>query len=314
MIYLVKLFENLFDDRAINSERLKIFAEDMVDRLTDANPANVYDAIIAETETKIDALDVIITGKMGEISGRQGSVIDKNTARHNFIAFLSRKEGLIKSVFGKPSSGYEAFFPQGLTAYHNASDAEFKNMADTAVAKAVLFVADLGVPFKDSLTTLRNTYRDAKDTLGTDKGEVEVISTEEVTTKTALEIQLTKNVHFIAYNNPGNGLVAYTYTNESLLFAQHRTKRHKGLLEPNGSKIITPIAYAAGKHIKAKNNGASPWTIQMKLGQTFVGTIFTLNPGDSIDKAFSEFFSNADGIVIHNTSGLEGMYIVSEIA
>ena len=312
---LSKLFINLFDDQRITNNRLVTFAEDQITRLTDNNPASVYDGIIAETTTATTELKNLIVEHGSQTSTREGSTVSKNTAQQQLTQYIGQQEGLVKSVFGKNSAEYQEFFPQGLTAFRTGTEEEYDNKTKIVVEKAVKYVTQLGVPFKTSVTQLYDAWHTAYMTQGDSTVTADNTATEEQTAAAALQLQLSKNALFIASNNVDKPSAYDTYFDTSLLFAQHRTHIYKGTAPVNSTSIVHNIEYSAGKHFVMKNKGAVELTFGMFLGNTPVGNSFTMQPGAVLEKSFAEFFSTGDSLrVTNNSATIEGIYEVREVA
>lgn len=314
MIQLEEIFKNWFDDITITPERLKAFAQDHVSRLTANNPGSVYTPIITATNTRISELDAAITARASDAGAQTGSVYTKDTARKNYQDYISRKEGLIKSTFGKPSAVYNEFFPQGLSAFHKATDEEFLNLAQTAVEKATTYETELGATFKTELTALFNAYKNALEAVVLDKGETSDAQTDERLAAYNLQIQLVTNVHTVALQNVEQGELALTYFNQSLLFAQQRKHIYKGGLAANESKEACTFEYGTGKSFRIKNKGAQAFTVQMKFNGVLVGNAFTVQSGKELEKTFPDFYTVGNALQITSTGTLPGEYQVEEFA
>ena len=314
MIQLEDIFQNFFADEKITTERLKAFAQDNVSRLTANNPGSVYNSIITATNTRITELDTAITARASDAGAQTGSVFTKDAARAAFQDYISRKEGLVKSTFGKPSAQYNEFFPQGLSAFHKATDEEFLNLAQTAVEKATTYETELGATFKTELTALFNAYKDALEATIDSKGETSDAQTDERLATYNLQIQLVTNVHTVALQNIEQGELALTYFNQSLLFAQQRKHLYKGELAANESKEVCTFEYGTGKSFRIKNKGAQAFTVQMKFNGALVGNAFTVASGKELEKTFPDFYTVGNALQISSTGTLPGEYYIEELS
>jgi hypothetical protein len=119
MIRISRIFKDLFDDQRISVSELIKFSSDGIERLRANNPANVFDRILADTESKHKALEDAVN-KLGiNISQREGRTIDMNDVMGEFKKKASHVEGLISYTFQRESGTYQEFYPKGKTEYTN---------------------------------------------------------------------------------------------------------------------------------------------------------------------------------------------------
>ena len=312
---LSELFEDFFNDLKITNDRMVTYAEDQETRLTDNNPANVYDDIIADTNTKAVALKDILVSRTSDTNTRIGSTTSKDEAKKDLIDYISRKEGLVKSTFGKGSAQYKEFFPQGLTGIRKATEEQFDTMTRVITEKAEKYETQLGSTFKSEVTALFNTWHTAYTTQNEDSVSADNAGTEEAEEATTLRLQLTKNALFIAYNNVGDPEAFDTYFDMNKLFAQKRTHIYKGEAPAGSTTQVHELEYSAGKNLHMKNKGAVALSFQMWLNGSPVGDAFTVQPGEVVKKSYSDFFGVGDSLHVTNDSAtVEGLYEVRDIA
>ena len=302
MQVLSNLFTDLFDDPKITNNRLVAFANDQILRLSANNPAAVYTPISTATTTAANALNAIIVLRESDTRTREGSTVGKKETRKDLVKYISKKEGLVKSVFGKPSTQYEEFFPQGLTPLRQGTEMEFDNAAEVIVQKAIKYEAELGGAFRTELTDLYGFWNTAYNRQNTDTVTADNDGSQETAAATTLRLQLTENALFIAYKNVGVPTAYATYFDTTLLFAQHRSRLYKGVAAFNSVSKVHAIAYSGGKSLNMKNQGAVDLSFQLWLGETPVGNSFTVQPGKSVKKQLSDFFSVGDNLRVTNAS------------
>ena len=312
---LSNLFGDLLEDPKITNNRKVIFGNDQIVRLTDNNPAGIYTPIITATTAAVNALSVIIVARESDTSTREGSTVTKNRTRTALVEFISRKEGLIKSVFGKTSGQYQEFFPQGLSAFHSGTEMEFNNAAKVVLEKAHKFEIELGSAFVTELNSLYEFWDTAYNRKNNDTVTADNDGSEEATKAKELQLQLTKNALFIAYNNVGVATAYATYFDTALLFAPHRTRIYKGTVAANTVSMVHEVEYSAGKKFHMKNKGAVDLSFQLWLGETPVGNTFTVQPGKTVKKSMSDFFGLGDNLRVTNSSTTTaGAYEVRQLA
>jgi len=107
--------------------------------------ANIYDTIIADSNTKVTALQ-----QCPEHEGvRKTKALPhqgKDDGRTTLQEFISDNEGIIKGTFGKKSVTTRVFSARA-GAFHKATDENFILMVNGWVTKVVTTPGDLGAPF-----------------------------------------------------------------------------------------------------------------------------------------------------------------------
>jgi hypothetical protein len=316
MTEISKYFEKIFQDPKITPVRLESFTDDHLQRLIANNTGGIYDAIItATTATRTDFHNRVVA-KDSETSQRLGSTITKETARKGLRNFMRVKQNYIADKFGKPSAGYSAFYPQGLSAWDRASDQSLIAMADVAVEAATFYVGILGAGFRTDLIAMRDAYVNAETNQTTEKGDVSNARVLELMAENALQIQLTINVHTIAIQNAGGPAdeTAHLFFDESLLFA-HRFKHYfKSNVAAESTKQVCSFTYHPTSHFTIEHHSAKPLSWQMKLNGVPVGDPVSTTIGQKLTMAFSEFAPDGDELVVTNAESVEGIYRVIQVS
>lgn len=308
------MFSDLFNDTRITNERLGTFTLDHLGKLTANNPGNVFNTIIADTQTKLTAFGAAYQLKGTNVGNQKGSTLTKLQTRKDFTAYIRQQEGTIRGKFGKSSEPYMQFFPNGLSAFNTATDSGYMDLVNNIIARATQYVADLGNDFKDAVTTLGEAYKTAEVTQTNEKGDVSNSRDAVTTERTDLTEQLTTNVLTIALQFIGQTDKESIYFNTSLLFPQHRKRIYKGTPAAGATVLVTKISYEAGKFVKMENKGAADLTFQMYLQGNPVGNSFSVLSGNTVEKKMSDFFSNADELKATNTGSVIGNYKVELVA
>lgn len=314
MINLETLFSDLFKETRITNPRLATFTGDHLSRLVANNPANVFATLITNTTAALQDFGNAYETKGSTIGDRKGSTVTKKQARKNFTDYIRQQEGAVKAKFGEQSSAYVQFFPDGLSAFSNATDTGYIGLVDNIIARATQYEADLGTLFKDTVITLGTAYKNAEIDQATEKGDVSGSSDALDSARTTLTKQLTVNALTIALQFPLQTEKAEVYFDASLLFAQKRTRIYKGTPAAGTTQPVAAITYEAGKFVRMQNKGAAPLVFQMYLQGNPAGSSFTVAAGNELEKKMSDFFSNADELKVTNTGAVIGKYVVKLIA
>lgn len=217
MINLTTLFKNHFGAKSISDDKLKVFSEDHLQRLTANNDGGVFTTLITETTT-------VHNQYFGQISSEatnralqksQTKVVDDIMA--SFKDEVSRREGLIKSLFGKNSSTYIEFFPNGVSEYRSAKKANIETLIVRMATVAAKYATQVGEEFVRVFTDFQTSYTDARSNQMNQKGAVSAIKNNAKSTRAALELQLIKNLHFIAYTFPGDENKCSSFFDQSII-------------------------------------------------------------------------------------------------
>lgn len=251
---LERIFDGMFNSKNITSERLVKCADDHTSKTEANNPAGVYTAIITETRTKSNALQSILNTSENSQSTGKGGTVEKNQARKDCEAFISKGEGLIKYHYEERSPVYIEFFPNGITGYTKASDPEFKTMMNVFVEKANDYKVKLGADFATEAAAKNSAFNASASDHIADNANISTARSNKEIAHDELAMQLTKNILTIALQNLGNVNAMKTYFNTSLLYAPYRQQTWNLNLKTN--EVQTPIdkQFAANAEIDITTN------------------------------------------------------------
>lgn len=221
---LEKFFTDLFDALSFSRSEIDTFATDHLPKLKNNNPNNIYNSIITATETKLAAYKATMVDASDSLSVQMGSTDTKNKAKTDLLAFISRKEGVLKDIFYNNKPGYIEFYPRGVMEYNDAGLEELAKLAARYKTATNKYVAELGAAFKTESVALADAYINSR---GAQVGKKATNNDGNITLndeRKALTKQLTINVHTIAANNIDNATAVNTYFNEGLLYNDITTK------------------------------------------------------------------------------------------
>ena len=85
------------------------------------NGGGEFTTMITDTTTAYTNYFGSITDEDTKFAVQQGLTITMNNAVENFKKAVSQKEGIVRGNFGKDSSQYQEFFPNGVTEYSQAT-------------------------------------------------------------------------------------------------------------------------------------------------------------------------------------------------
>lgn len=311
---LSKYFENPFEGPTITIPRLIAFTVFHLSKIIAFNIGNIYDSIIADTTSKLQALQVANDGEGVEEDESIAATEGKNIGRTTLQQFISNKEGTIKGFYGKKSITYKEFFPNGLKAFHKATDQDFITLVNGFKAKVTNHVADLGVAFETEVNNAVAAFAAANGLHITESGEIGPASIVVLTAAHALAVQLHINLFTIGIQNADGPptIIASKFFDEDLLYAEHTKKMFKAQPAANSTTPVCTFTYGPGKSFHMKNKGAEQLSFRFSVDGILVGTEYTVQPGATVAKNFPDFYATGDTLVCINNAGVAGNYEVTQ--
>lgn len=225
MINLETLFENHFDNIFISDNNLQKFAEIHLQRLMANNPGGVFTQIISDSAPTYADFVNAISDEDTHFAVQQGLTITVKTLLQQTKEFISKSEGTIRGTFGKKSAEYQAFFPQKMDEYWQANLSNAELLLERFKTNADFYSAQLGTSIRDAAQLLLNDFKTKRESQLKKKGEVKDKKSKSRTARTALELQLMKNLHFIAYTFPGDVNLGSNYFDQSFIHRKYKKKK-----------------------------------------------------------------------------------------
>jgi hypothetical protein len=162
MLDLRNFFKNHFNSSQISDDNLRKFSEDHLQRLTANNIGNQYASLLTDTQVLYNDFNTFLKKEDQTFSQQQGKTLTTDNVISDFVQMVSRKEGAVRSEFGKDSAEYQAFFPNGLLEYHQVSKANAEVLMERMKYAGQLYVAQLGQNFVIIFDTFFNNYITAR--------------------------------------------------------------------------------------------------------------------------------------------------------
>lgn len=226
MINIQRLFENHLSNREISGEELRQFTEDHIGKLKamSALPAHLA-ALVTPTETAFAAFDAALSARTTLQAAQSGGTITKDEALQLVHTTVRQREGRVRDKFAKNSGPYAEFFPLGLKEYNRARLGQVPGLLDRLISAATKYKSELGPELLAEFTALRATFSAAREEQVDAKAELVQARANVATTRTALELQVGRNILAIASHHLGNPERASDYFNQSLL--EDPTRNHE---------------------------------------------------------------------------------------
>jgi len=224
MINIKRFFENHLSNPEISGEELRQFTEDHIGKLDakSALPAPLA-AVLTPTKAAFGAFDAALSARTTLQATQSGGTITKDEALELFRTTVRQREGRVRDKFAKGSGTYAEFFPQGLGEYNKARHGQIPGLLDRLITGATKHKAELGPELLAEFTALKNTFSNAREGQVDAKGDLAQARTNVAITRTALELQIGKNILAIASHHIGTPERAADYFNQSLLEDPTRT-------------------------------------------------------------------------------------------
>lgn len=218
MLNIERFFENHLSNRQISAEELRQFAEDHLGKLKALPnlPANLT-ALLIPTETAFDVFDEKLSARTTLQATQSGGTITKDEALQLFRTTVRQREGRIRDKLVKGSGPYAEFFPRGLQEYNKARHGQVTGLLARLIAAADKYKTTLGTELLTEFTALKTTFANARDGQVEAKGDLAQARANVASTRTALELQLGKNILAIAFHHLAHPERAVDYFNQSLL-------------------------------------------------------------------------------------------------
>ncbi len=218
MINIRRFFENHLANREISAEEFRQFCEDHIGKLKalPSLPADLT-ALLAPTETAFDAFDGKLSARTTLQATQSGGTITQDEALQLFRTTVRQREGRVRDKFAKGSAAHTGFYPQGLQEYNKARLGQVPGLLERLIAAADKYKTQLGPELLAEFTALKTAFSTARAGQVEAKGDLAQARANLATTRTALELQLGKNILTIALHHLGHPERAADYFNQSLL-------------------------------------------------------------------------------------------------
>ena len=225
MIDFDTLFKNHLRSRFISDDGIRKFTEIHIERLVANNGGGDFTQIIADTQNARDQYFGSTTDEYKNYAIQQGLTISVYKVLREFKRFASRSEGVIRGQFDKTSPEYQEFVPNKLKEYWHLNLTNAESVMERFYKAAERHTAELGDGIKDRALALLNEFRSARSNQLKKKGEVSAKKSSAREGRKKLELQLMKNLHYIAYLYPGEVAKCNSFFDQSFLKRKKTIKK-----------------------------------------------------------------------------------------
>ncbi|MGL4362016.1 MAG: hypothetical protein ACRCSG_01815 [Cellulosilyticaceae bacterium] len=277
------------------------------------NTAGLYSSYIQDTQNLYDKFNTYIKSEDQTFTAQQGKTMLTDKILSDFVALVSRKEGAVRSEFGKDSPEYQEFFPLGLNEYHQVSKANAEMLMERMRNKGQIYISTLGQNFVTLFSDIMDAYLTARNEQLQKMGEVDTLKSDALRARNELSVQVMKNLLFISLQHVG-----YTDRLDDF-FSQEIIRRRNSsddgtISETAPSNSITNIesqGITANTEINFENTGTVPLRIGLSNDDTTLpshnGTVVLA--GKTIIVTAS-LLGSGDYLNVENMSSTDGKYSV----
>ncbi len=314
MINIGKIFNDFFEDSTITNSRYISFSQDHISRMQKNNHNQLYSHLIAETENSLAGLLKIVNNKNNSTLIDISPGIALDIEKEKLVKCLIRKEESLKKHLNSSLSLHHTLFNVGIEKFENASHEDFIIIMNDFINSIKKYKVELGDVFISEVKALFHIYEISYQRF---KHENDIPFSNKIVEQSVrkkLSMQLTKNALFIASNNIAKSEVYKKYFDANLLFAQQRRTVFKDMVDGNSNLIFAELEYNPNKRLKIKNKGSVAISFQMTLNGFAVGNTFTVYPTKVIDKSFSDFYTDGNGLQAINKSNTACFFLVNEVS
>lgn len=313
MLDLRTFFKNHFNTREVSDDNLRKFVEDHLNRMIANNGSSIYAQNIQDTQILYNKFNTFIKNEDQTFTAQQGKTMQTDKILSDFVALVSRKEGAVRSDFGKDSPEYQEFFPAGLNEYHQVSKANAEMLIERMRNKGQTYIAVLGQNFVTLFSDILTNYLAARNAQLQLMGEVDTLKSDALQARNNLSIQIMKNLLFIALQFVG-------FPDRLDDFFSQEIVRRKVSSDDGSSKEVAP----ANKIINVESQGITPNTevnfkntgsVPLRIGlsnddislDASVGA--TVQAGKSMIATVS-LLGNGNYFNVENNTGTDGEFIL----
>ncbi len=256
MLNADKLFENLFDSPKIISARLYAFAQNTLNNLIIANGSGANTDIIKE----LTDVNTILGTDLGVVDTseaiKRGATLSNDQMLKSFSKAMSEEKPFIaRALGGEGNPRFLEFYPNGLEEYSNPAKTDMPVLTNRINAAAIRYEKELGKPLFDKLVAFESQWTQSRDVQEKKKGSVADAKKVRDVHVTDVELVLTKIVHVVAAQAPGNVAHAAAIFDFSLLYPRANEKHTviEGQLDFGDKKMISNRLFADKVEIVATN-------------------------------------------------------------
>lgn len=217
MIDIQRIFQNYFATPEISDSELKDFAKANLQAMETNNPANAFTERITATRTAYKAFDTGTSTHLTILGQQKARTLDKNIFLKTLPKAIGKIYNAVAVVYGEDSPEMTECFPEGRGIFTRCKHDDKHGKLQTLINGLSTKVPPLSQTVLDSANALQADWMGIYQAQGTAKGMLRGASDASGALRTALELELCKNVLTIALHFVADSSKATLYFPQSLL-------------------------------------------------------------------------------------------------
>ena len=198
MLDLERIFKNFFASRGISDSSILRFTRAHIQAMETNNPNGVFMPLIGPTKAAATAFEGIGTTNLTMLGEQKERTITKEEFRAALPEAIGKIYGAALAAFGASGPEMAACFPEGRRVFHDCKNDDRKSKLQALVNAITAKVPPLPQETLTQATDLLDTWTDIYEAQGTAKQTRKGAAVSVHPLRTALELQLTRNVLTIA--------------------------------------------------------------------------------------------------------------------
>lgn len=259
MMNFEDLFVTFFDEEKISLTKLSNYAHTSLDRMIELNPGTVLAARITATQVALAAMEAKTTDSGVKMGIQKGKTLNKKTFRKALPEHMAKIHAAVVLQYGKNAAELLEIFPKGLTVFGSCRDEQLENEMQVTLAGLTAHQADLGATVLSDMAGLLSTWISTYGLQAGAKVAQKASGGSLQTLRTALELELQKNVLFVAFTFPLDRAKGMFYLPQELL------RSPKAAPGVPGAAVIQQVAVdGATRSVTVRVQSAGAQTVELK--------------------------------------------------
>ncbi len=226
MIRKDKVFANLFSSAAVIPSRLAAFGDYVKEAFSKLPDSATYSDIIEAIAAALEAMSKEGDDVNVNLIEQKEDTVEVKTFITGFVQYMRENEMAIGGALGgKQSAGYKAFYPYGLTEYINITHAGMKELTLRVQTVTTKWGGKLPAQMQAALKAFSPDWEKVR---GKQQGQIATVGLDRKSHSSAytdLQLVLTKAVHKVAFENPGDEALGNKLFPFHMLYAPARNRK-----------------------------------------------------------------------------------------
>ena len=208
---------NPFDNADVSLDNLLAFTLDHVPRMTANNPGGIFADRITATTKALNGVEENYSDDKTADGLKKAKVKLKDGFRASLSGNIGKIYSAVAAKYSLAGAELDECFPKGRTMFTHAKDSDLGEELQTLVNGVTAHQADLGADVVAQATSLLAGWQAVLQNTGDSKGGKAASQTDKASAKSALALELFKNLLTLAQNFPGQPDKLDVYMQGSLL-------------------------------------------------------------------------------------------------